>query len=398
MYDVVIIGLGAAGAMCASYLKKDDNNLKILILEKNDKLGKKLSLTGNGRCNLGNIDTNISNFYSSSNLDKFKDILASNNYLEFLNEIGILIKEDDKRLYPNTNQAITVCKAFERFLEYKNVKIKYNYEVNDIKYDSDHYLINNEIKTKNVVVATGGISYPKTGSDGFGYELLKKFNHMLEERYPSLTTLTTDYKYMKDLAGVRSDGISSLIVDNEIKLKEEGQIQFTKDSLSGICIFNLSRNVKEYLKNNKKVIISLDLAPTYQNNELINYINKFKDYNIEDILSGIINNKLAYTICKDLKIYNKKIKILSNEEIAMLVNNVKNMKFNIIDTGDFNSSQVTKGGASLLDFTEYLESKHFNGLYAIGEVLDVDGKCGGYNLSWAFNSAIIVSENIKSKN
>jgi len=125
MYDVVIIGLGAAGAMCASYLKKDDNNLKILILEKNEKLGKKLSLTGNGRCNLGNIDTNISNFYSSSNLDKFKDILASNNYLEFLNEIGILIKEDDKRLYPNTNQAITVCKAFERFIEYKNVKIKY---------------------------------------------------------------------------------------------------------------------------------------------------------------------------------------------------------------------------------------------------------------------------------
>lgn len=398
MFDVVIIGLGAAGAMCASYLKKDDNNLRVLVLEKNDKLGKKLSLTGNGRCNLGNIDTNISNFYSSSNLDKFKDILASNNYLEFLNKIGILIKEDDKRLYPNTNQAITVCKAFERFLEYKNVNIKYNYEVIDIKYVSDYYLINNDIKSKKIVIATGGISYPKTGSDGFGYELLKKFNHMLEDRYPSLTTLATDYKYMKDLAGVRSDGISSLIVDNEVILKEEGQIQFTKDSLSGICIFNLSRNVKEYLKNNKKVIISIDLAPNYQNNELINYINNFKDYNIEDILSGIINNKLAYTICKDLKIYNKKIKILLNEEITMLVNNIKNMKFNIIDTGDFNSSQVTKGGASLSDFTEHLESKHFNGLYAIGEVLDADGKCGGYNLSWAFNSAIIVSENIKSKN
>lgn len=398
MYDVVIIGLGAAGAMCASYLKKGDNNLRVLVLEKNDKLGKKLSLTGNGRCNLGNIDTNISNFYSSSNLDEFKDILASNNYLEFLNKIGILIKEDDKRLYPNTNQAITVCKAFERFLEYKNVNIKYNYEVTDIKYVSDYYLINNDIKSKKIVIATGGISYPKTGSDGFGYELLKKFNHTLEDRYPSLTTLTTDYKYMKDLAGVRSDGISSLIVDNEVMLKEEGQIQFTKDSLSGICIFNLSRNVKEYLKNNKKVIIGIDLAPNYQNNELINYINNFKDYNIEDILSGIINNKLAYTICKDLKIYNKKIKILSNDELTILVNNIKNMKFNIIDTGDFNSSQVTKGGASLSDFTEHLESKHFNGLYAIGEVLDVDGKCGGYNLSWAFNSAIIVSENIKSKN
>lgn len=396
MFDVVIIGLGAAGAMCASYLKKDNNNLKVLILEKNDKLGKKLSLTGNGRCNLGNLDLSFNNFYSSSDLRTFEKLI-NNDYIDFFKEIGVLVKEEEKRLYPVTNQAITVCKAFERYLEYKKVNIKYNYEVNDIKHISDYYLINNEIKTKNIVIATGGKSYIKTGSTGDGYRFLKEFEHNIINLNASLTYLVTDYKYIKDLQGVRSDVLTSLIVDGKLIDKEEGQVQFTKDSLSGICIFNLSRNIKEYLKNNIKVNINIDLVPSYKENDLMNYITNFKEYNIEDILSGIINNKLAYALTKDLKIYNKKVKTLSFDETKKLIFNLKNMNFNVIETGGFDTCQVTSGGADLNDFTINLESKKHKGLYAIGEVLDVDGKCGGYNLCWAFNSAIIVSNDIKRK-
>ena len=145
-YDVVIIGAGPSGIMCAYSLKKHNSSLRVLILEKNDKLGKKLSMTGNGRCNLGNLDTDINNYFSSSPLDRFKSVLSSNDYLESIKEVGILIKEDDKRLYPYSNQAITVCKSFERYLEYINVKKLNAIDLNDTitssvrtYYDSEEY-------------------------------------------------------------------------------------------------------------------------------------------------------------------------------------------------------------------------------------------------------------------
>ena len=396
MFDIVIIGAGPSGIMCASNLKKHNSSLNVLILEKNDKLGKKLSMTGNGRCNLGNLDTNIDNYFSSSSLDRFKDILKENKYLEDIKDVGILIKEEDKRLYPYSNQAITVCKSFERYLEYLNVKIKYNYEVLNVTKENDLFIINDDIKTKKVVIATGGLSYPKTGSTGIGYEILKSFGHKIEEIEPSLTYLNTDYKYIKDLAGVRCDALVNLSVDGKIIVSEEGQVQFTKDALSGICVFNLSRNVSSYLKDKKKVKLILNLIPEYSMFELEDYLNSFAGYKIEDALSGMLNNKLAYALTKELKIHGKKVKELTQNEMGGILFNLHNMYFDIIDVGDITNSQVTSGGACLDEFNDNLESKKINGLYAIGEVLDVDGKCGGYNLSWAFTSALIASKNIAS--
>ena len=398
MYDVVVIGAGSSGIMCASVLKKEKPSLNILILEKNDKLGKKLSATGNGRCNLGNIDTNINNYYSSSNLNEFEKVLGENKYLEYIKQIGILIKEDDKRLYPYSNQAITVCKSFERYLEYLDVKIKYNYDVQSIRKENEVFIINDDIKATKVVVATGGKSYPKTGSTGIGYNILKYFGHKIEDLSPSLTYLNTDYKYIKDLAGVRCDGVVRLSVNDCVIDSEEGQIQFTKDSLSGICVFNLSRNVLKYLKEGKSVKIILNLVPDYSAFELKEYLNLFPCYKIENALSGILNNKLAEVITKNLKINGKQVNNLTKNELDDVIFELHNMYFNIIGTGDFDTSQVTKGGASLDEFTKDLESKKCKGLYAIGEVLDVDAKCGGYNLSWAFNSAIIVALKLSMNN
>lgn len=394
MYDVVIIGAGPAGIICASNIKENNSNLNVLILEKNDKLGKKLSMTGNGRCNLGNLDTNTNNYFSSSSLDNFKDSLKSNEYLDYIKKIGILIKEEDKRLYPYSNQAITVCKTFERYLNYLDVKIKYNYEVLNVKKENDIFIINNDIKSKNIVIATGGLSYPKTGSTGIGYDILKSFGHKIEKIYPSLTYLNTNYKYIKELQGVRCDAIVNLSVDGMIIDSEEGQVQFTKDALSGICVFNLSRNVKRYLDENKKVKLILDLIPEYSIFELKDYLCSFYGYKIEDALSGFLNNKLALVITKELKLYGKKIKELTENELEGILFNLHNMYFNITNVGDISSSQVTNGGVSLDEFTSNLESKKVKGLYAIGEVLDVDGKCGGYNLSWAFTSGLIVSRKL----
>lgn len=397
MYDVVIIGAGPSGIMCAYNLKKHNSSLRVLILEKNDKLGKKLSMTGNGRCNLGNLDTDINNYFSSSSLDRFKSVLSSNKYLESIKEVGILIKEEDERLYPYSNQAITVCKSFERYLEYLNVKVKYNYEVLNVKKENDLFVINDDIKSKNVVVATGGLSYPKTGSTGIGYEILNSFGHKIEKLEPSLTYLNTDYKYIKDLAGVRCDALVNLSVDGRIIDSEKGQVQFTKDALSGICVFNLSRNVSTYLKDKKKVKLILNLIPEYSVFELKDYLYSFSGYKIEDALSGILNNKLAYALTKELKIHGKKVKELTENEFDGILFSLHNMYFNVTSVGDISVSQVTSGGASLNEFTDGLESLKSSELYAVGEVLDVDGKCGGYNLSWAFTSALIASNDILNK-
>ena len=390
MFDVVIIGAGASGLMCACTLKRIDKNINILLLEKNDKVGKKLALTGNGRCNLGNKNKDISNYNSSSNLDDFKELLEKGIYLDYLKEFGIYIKEENDFLYPNSNQALGVVKAFERYFINNSGNIKYNYEVNEIDKE-DYYIINNDIKCKYIVVATGGMSYPKTGSNGSGYKILKNY-HSTTKLFPSLVPLESDYKYLKDIKGVRFDSKVSLYMDNTFIKSEFGQVQFTDYGLSGICVFNISRDVKEYLDCGKKVNVRIDLIEDIE--DIYSYINKFDNYNIEDALSNIINNKLANVICKELCILGKKVKDVNINEV---IYKLHNLNFNITGVKGYENAQVTKGGIVLNEFNNNLESKKCKGLYVIGEVLDVDSKCGGYNLTWAFTSAILSANSISEK-
>ena len=399
MYDVIIIGAGASGCFLALTLKYKNPNLKVALIEKNDKLGKKILITGNGRCNLGNTNINIDNYNSSSSLEKFAKSLEKNEYLNYLKNFGILIKKEDTstRLYPYSNQAITVCKSFERALENEKVKLIYNYDVKKATYENSSFVLNNDLKCKKLVVATGGKTYIKTESKDNGYNILKSFGHTITKLYPALTFLKTDHKYIKDLQGVRANVVVSLSVDESILKKEEGQVQFTKDALSGICIFNLSRDVNKYLKDNKKVEIVVDLVPDYNREYIECYLKEFDSYNALDAVSCILNKKIAQVVSNTLKLSDKKISGLSKSELENISYTLKNMHFNIIETGDFKAAQVTNGGAKLDEFTSGLESLKKPLLYAIGEVLDVDGKCGGYNLSWAFNSALIASEDILKK-
>lgn len=377
MYDVVIIGAGAAGLVCACTLKKNNPNIKFLVLEKNDKVGKKLALTGNGRCNLGNSNRSVNNYHSSGNLDRFKEILESGMYLDYLKEFGVYIKEENNLLYPNSNQALGVVKAFERYIE---GSIKYNYDVKTIDKD-DYFIINNDIKCKYLVIATGGMSYQKTGSTGDGYKLLGKYHNVIDTK-PVLVPLLSDYKYLKDISGVRFD---CKVKYND---KEEvGQVQFTDYGLSGICIFNLSRYIE-------KGIITLDLIYNLIDNDLINFLNKFKYYKIEDALSNVINNKLAQVISKELNILGKKV---CDVDLNVVINKLHNFKFDIIGRKDYDSAQITGGGLNINEFNTDLSSKNCENLYAVGEVLDIDGRCGGYNLTWAFTSAILAANSITKK-
>ncbi len=395
MYDVIIVGAGASGTFLALTLKYKNPKLKVLLLEKNDKLGKKILITGNGRCNIGNTNIKIDDYSSNSTLDNFKALIesGSSNYASLLKEFGVLITNEEDRLYPYSNQALTVCKSFERALLNYGVEVMYNYDVNNIKKDNDMFIINDDIKSKVVVIATGGKTYPRTGSTGKGYELLKLFGHNITKLYPSLTSLKTSYKYIKDLQGVRINAKVSLYDNDSLVTEENGQLQFTKDSLSGICVFNLSRYACKMLEY-KSLFIKVDYVPDKKADELYNYVKSFSNYNIEAAISCILNNKLAKVISKDLKLEGKKVINLTDNNLTKVVNMIKSMTFEIINTGNFDTSQVTSGGAPLDEFTENLESKKCKGLYAVGEVLDVDGKCGGYNLSWAFNSTLLVANDI----
>lgn len=400
MYDVIIVGAGASGCFLALTLKYKNPNLKVALIEKNDKLGKKLLITGNGRCNLGNTNITIDNYNSSSSLNNFISQLKENGYLNYLKNFGILTKKEDTstRLYPYSNQSITVCKSFERALEKEKVNVIYNYDVKDVAYKNDYFVINNNLMGKKVVIATGGKTYPKTGSTGMGYNILKSFGHTITKLYPSLTYLKTNYRYIKDLQGVRTDVVAKLNVNDKTILTEKGQIQFTKDSLSGICIFNLSRYVNKYLEKDKKVNVVVDLVPDYDESYINSYLKEFDSYNVSDAISCILNKKVADVITKNLKLSNKTMSDISKTELENISCTLKNMQFNITTTGDFETSQVTLGGALLSEFTNHLESKKISRLYASGEVLDVDGICGGYNLSWAFTSALIVAEGILKDN
>ena len=194
MYDVIIVGAGASGCFLALALKYKNPNLKVALIEKNDKLGKKLLITGNGRCNLGNTNITIDSYNSSSSLNNFISQLKENDYLNYLKNFGILTKKEDTstRLYPYSNQAITVCKSFERALEKEKVNVIYNYDVKDVTYKNNYFVINNNLRGKKMVIATGGKTYPKTGSTGMGYNILKSFGHTITKLYPSLTYLKTN--------------------------------------------------------------------------------------------------------------------------------------------------------------------------------------------------------------
>lgn len=391
MYDVIIVGAGASGLFSACNLRNLNKKISILLLEKTDKIGKKLSITGNGRCNLGNKNIDIKKYSSNSDLSRFKDILENNYYLNSLQSFGIFTKDENGLIYPYSNQASGVVKSFEKYIEKNNINIKYNYIVDKIDKSNDYYIINDDLKCKYLIIATGGMSYPKTGSTFDGLKLLKTY-HNHHKIYPSLVPLISNYRYLKDLSGVRHNSRVKLFVDNELIKEEQGQVQFTDYGLSGICVFNLSRNVKEYIDNNKKVVLSLDLMPDLLDKDVISFIRRFGNYRIEEAFSNILNNKLSIVISKDLNIIGKKVK--SIYDLDFILKKIHAFNFEIIDTKDYKVAQVTKGGLSLDEFTDYLESKKLKNLYVVGETLDCDGICGGYNLAWAFTTSLLATENI----
>lgn len=381
---IIIIGSGASGLAAGISLLRCGYD--VTILERNNISGKKLLLTGAGRCNFFNSDQNIVHYHSSDKDILAKIITSDNIHLveDFITSLGIVPKVKDGYYYPFANQAYNMKELLERTYLDLGGKIKYNYLVEKIEKKNSLFLINDTISCDKLILATGSKAYKMTGSDGIGYQLAKKFNHHIVKVLPSLTSLITREK--TNLKGVRVDAKVTLYEDG-VKVREElGQVQFTDYGLSGICIFNLSYYAVKGLNRNKKEVITIDLMP---------FMDKvsFKNKKVYDLLLGFLPNKMIDYILKTLDI-SKDVyyEDLSNDKKQELTKILKEMEFNITSYKEFDFSQVCSGGVSLREINPLtMESIFVKNLYIIGELLDVNGDCGGYNLTFAFLTGILTS-------
>ena len=394
---VAIIGGGISGVIASIYASE---NNEVTILERNNTLLKKLLLTGNGRCNYFNSNQNISN-YNSSDLDLLKEIITEDNIekaLNFYNNIGIIPKIKDGYYYPYSNKAESMKESLIKEVELNNIKVITNYLVENIEIRNNKFIINNELYFDKVIISTGSYAAPKTGSDGIGYKLLNKLNLDIIKPLPALVQLKGNETYFKEWNGIRSYAKVSLYENNKFIKEEVGELQLTNYGLSGICIFNLSGRLKIGLDKGNKESIRINFLPFVTDIEefLINRNKLLKNRNIIELLESIINYKLIKIILKEANIKeDKSFDELNNLEKEKLFNNLINFNVDITDTNDFDSSQVCSGGLDLNEInTKTMETKKIKNLYVIGELLDIDGLCGGYNITASTISAILAGENI----
>ena len=394
--DIVIIGGGASGLTAAITASKNKQN-KVTLIEKNQILGKKILATGNGKCNYYNSDQNIIH-YNSTNNNLIKEIINPENTKkveDFFSNLGIIPKIKNGYYYPFSNQATTIKNALVNEVE-KNTKILTETIVEDITKENNKFLIktnNGIIKADKVIIATGSKAAPKTGSDGFGYKLLKNLGHTIIDVLPALVQVKTKGKFLKDWSGIRTDVDASLYINDKLIKQESGEIQLTNYGVSGICIFNLSRFIPIALKNNDKVEIKINFLPfTKEVDNLLKSLSN--DKNITKTIEGILNNKLVSVILNQSSINKEKsYNELSFKEKEILLNNLSNFKLEVIGTNSYEESQVCSGGVPLTEINlKNMESKLIKNLHIVGELLDVDGDCGGYNLTFAWISGLLAGK------
>ena len=406
MARVLIVGGGASGLVASIYAVNKNN--EVILIDKNNNCGKKILITGNGKCNYWNKDISLKH-YNSSNPEVLQKIITDNNKIEIenlFNRLGIVPKIKDNYYYPNSNQATSIQTALILEAKLSGVTIYNNEEVLSITKDKDLFIVetnNRKIIVDKVIMATGSKASPKTGSNGFGYNILKKFGHTIIEPLPALVQLKLNESFLKDWQGIRSDASVKLYQNNKFIKEESGEILLTDYGVCGICVFQLSSLISRGLYNNYKEEIEINFLIYINIKDELEFI-KFMDNrndivvkrDISQLLDGILNYKLINLILKISKIDREsKWEDISLDKKMELGKKLTKMRLNIIGTKDYESAQVCSGGLKLDEINPYtMESLIVNNLYIVGELLDVDGECGGFNLGFAWISGYLSGKNI----
>ena len=395
MSNICVIGGGPAGAM-AAYAAASCGN-KVTLIERNEEPLKKLLLTGIGKCNYSNSDlkSDSYNFGQNHPFWKVLDELDSEWLEEFFKEKGMLTLKKDSLKYPRSERSDTVKKLLYSMLLDEKVEIVTGKKAVSVKKMSEgesNGEYNKEAgafavsfenggaeRFDKLIIATGGKAYPSLGSDGAGYRLARELGHKVSFTYPVLTRLLTDDKDVNAAVGVRFKARVTAEIDGKIAGSEDGELQFNENALSGICIFNLSRYLSKPLEEGANCFIIVDFLPEMSEEELEEYLKKIPDGEIERFLEITFGEKTAALLLKRIKGESRK----NAKDISYII---KNLRIKITGHDSFNQAQVTKGGVDIEEVDENFESRICKGLFFAGEVLDVDGKCGGYNLHFAFAS------------
>ncbi|MBM6837063.1 NAD(P)/FAD-dependent oxidoreductase [Clostridium saudiense] len=411
-HDLIIVGGGASGMMAAIAAK--DFGIDVAIVEGTDRVGKKILTTGNGRCNISNrcvaepfinYHSNCDNFFSSV-LSQF----GVDDTLNYFLSLGLpIIPLKSGKLYPQSLQASSVVDILKMSIEDRNIPLYTGCKIKNIHKDKIFKLStsNDEYKLftcENLILACGGKSAPKTGSDGSAYSLAKNLGHSITKLLPGIVQLKLDYNHLKALSGVKFDGYAKLFVDSKEVKEDFGEILFTDYGISGPPILQISALASQATSSGKKTEVVVDLMPNYTKDELIDFLEcHFALLSHRPILNafiGVINKKIIPILLKECGITDLHMPCyeLSWKEKSKLIQTLKGWRFTCIGTNDFNQAQVTIGGVTASEINpDTLESKIVPNLYFAGELIDVHGDCGGFNLQWAWSSGYVAAKSIANK-
>ena len=398
--DLLIIGGGAAGLISAITAKREKPCLSVTVIEGLDRVGKKLITTGNGRCNISNTDESLSRFHGENtefaafSLERFgKDYLK-----KFFSSIGIEFTEENGKLYPSSLQASSVVDCLRFECERLGVNVTCNAKVTKIKKTKDFTVLgdNFEFHSKALIVATGLFSGgDKLGSDGSVFRIMKELGHKAIPCSPAIVQVKTETDFVRQLKGIKVDANARLYKKNTFIREDFGEVLFCDYGLSGPAIMQISRDA---FRSEGEYYICLDLFPKNSKEELLellkNRASALSHRSLEDFFTGLLNKRLGQVVLKrcDFKLSQMTFEF-NNKDLEKIADTLKSFKFKILGHTGFNNSQVTAGGLSTLEFdNKTMMSKRIAGLFAAGELLDIDGDCGGFNLKWAWCSGILAAK------
>jgi predicted Rossmann fold flavoprotein len=393
---IIIAGGGAAGMCAAIYAAR--NGAEVTILEKNDQLGKKLSMTGNGRCNLTNLDMKEECFNAASRarMKEWLGIYGVEDVISFFKSLGVVVKSEDGYIYPVSGQASSVVTAMKNEIDRWGVKVLYHQQLKGITKEDKLMVRTNDslYEADSVVIATGSLSGPKsTMSTGDGYYICKQLGMTVKDTYPALVGFKVMDEQLPDM-GVRAVAEIAFLLGGEEITREYGEIQITKEGISGIPVMQASREVVKLLAEKKPVVASIDFYPDYDDKDyaaLKQDMLKLKDdRTLLEFLNGFANSNINEMVLNRMKLgRTMKMKNISESMIECILDTYRAFKLKLDCDYGYLQSQVTTGGVSLGDIGSDLSCKQMPGVFLAGELLDVDGRCGGYNLQWAFTSGSI---------
>lgn len=403
MYDVIIIGAGASGLMAAAAAAS--KGARVALLEHKDDIGKKILATGNGRCNFTNTDMSVNKFHGSKAL--IKNGLSQFNYSDticFFKELGIPAYDNAGYIYPNSRQAASVVAAFRMELMRLHVDVKTGINITDIKPADDRtgYCIQTDkgsFKSKRLIIACGLTASPKLGSDGSLFRQIEALGHHIQKPLPALCGFSCDGLNFKKITGVRCDATVASVIDGQMTEQNTGELQLADYGISGIPVFQISSLMSRALDKGQMVEVIIDFLPAFSDDELNGYI---KDRSItttdnrslNEMLNGLLNNKLLLELIHKSGVSpDKKGRLLTDDDCKSLTRSIKHTVVSVKKPRGLEFAQVCAGGIYTKEIdVRTLESKIHPGLYFCGELLDVDGICGGYNLQWAWTSGYIAGE------